>query len=82
MMLKESTVDETHWNDVPVELMMTLDLEARLNGQWVQIGSIEKNKTRLIKFNFDRVEATAVRINLKETYGAKTAKLFEVRCYS
>ena len=82
MMLKESTVDETHWNDVPVELMKTLDLEARVNGQWVKIGSIEKNKTRLVKFNFDTVRTTAVRINLKETYGAKIAKLFEVRCYS
>ncbi|WP_372775234.1 FAD-dependent oxidoreductase [Mangrovibacterium sp.] len=82
MMLKESTVDDAHWNDVPVELMKTLNLEARVDGQWVKIGSIEKNKTRLVKFNFDTVRTTAVRINLKETYGAKIAKLFEVRCYS
>ncbi len=81
MMLKESTVDETHWNDVPVELMKSLDLEARVKGQWMKVGSIEKNRTRLIKFNFDTVETTAIRINLQNTYGAKIAKLFEVRCY-
>lgn len=81
LMRKDSKVSETFWNDVPTELMKSLDLEARVNGRWIKLGAIDKNKTRLIKFDFAQIKATAVRIRMKETYGAKNAKLFEVRCY-
>jgi hypothetical protein len=81
MMRKDSRVSATFTNTVPEELLKSLEAEVRVKGKWVKIGSLEKNRTRLIKFRFNRVEATAVRIRLKETYGAKNAKLFEVRCY-
>jgi hypothetical protein len=82
LMRKDSKVDEAFWNDVPVELLKSLDLEARINGRWELIGAQNNNRTRLIKFSFNSVKTTAIRITLKETYGAKNAKLFEVRCYS
>ena len=67
---------------VPPELMKTLSCEARINGKWVEVASVENNLTRLVQFNFPQVKATAVRVKLKETWGAKNAKLFEIRCYS
>jgi hypothetical protein len=56
--------------------------EARVNGSWIKLGTLDNNKRRLIKFKFDSVKTTAIRLKLKETYGKKTVKLFEVRCYA
>lgn len=81
MMRKDSKVSATFWNDVPAELLKSLDIAVRTNGKWVNQGSVAQNRTRLIKFKFARVQTTALRIRLKETYGHKNAKLFEVRCY-
>ena len=66
---------------VPPELMKVLDVEVRLDGSWVKVAETKNNIVRLIKFDFEQVKTTAIRINLKETYGHPTAKLFEVRCY-
>ena len=82
LMRKGSKVSETFWNDVPVELLKSLSVEARVNGRWIKVGSEDDNRTRLVRFVFDRVRATGIRITMKETYGAPNAKLFEVRCYA
>ncbi len=66
---------------VPPEMMKSLSLEARIKGKWIQLGELTDNKRRLIKFAFDPVRATAIRINLDETYGEKNARLYEVRAY-
>ena len=50
-------------------------------GRWQKAASFDKNKFRLIKFNFAQVKADGVRFIMEETYGAKTAKLFEIRAY-
>lgn len=81
MMRKDSKVSFNFWNDVPTEMMKSLDVEARVNGKWIKLGSEDDNRTRLIKFSFDQIRTSGIRINLKETYGAPNAKLFEVRCY-
>lgn len=81
MMRKDSRVSATFRNDVPTELLKSLEVEARVRGQWVSVGAQTNNRTRLIKFHFDPVTATAVRLRLKETYGHPNVKLFEVRCY-
>ena len=77
----DSPAKKHHTTEVPPELLKSLTAEARVDGKWVELGSLDKNRTRLIKLDFDKVRATAVRIHLKETYGNPTAKLFEVRCY-
>lgn len=82
MMLKGSTVNKTFTNTVPEELLKSISLEARVKGQWISLGEINQNKTRLIKFHFDPISATAIRVRMTETYGAKDAKLYEVRCYT
>lgn len=81
MMRKDSSDEGIYRNSVPEELMKSLTLEARVQGEWIKVGNIERNKTRLVKFKFDKIMTTAIRILLKETYGHKNAKLFEVRCY-
>ncbi len=82
MMMKDSRNNKTFTNTIPEELLKSLALEARIKGQWTSLGSISNNKTRLIKFRFDPLKTTAVRIKINETYGAKHAKLFEIRCYA
>ena len=81
MMRKDSKVSATFWNDVPPELLKSLELEACIAEKWQRLESRDKNRTRLIKLQFDAVMATAIRIRIKETYGHKNAKLFEIRCY-
>ncbi|WP_165748694.1 FAD-dependent oxidoreductase [Cellulophaga sp. Z1A5H] len=81
MMRKDSLNDEHFSNQVPEELLKSLSLEARIDGNWVSISSINKNKTRLIKFNFDTIKATAIKIIVKETYGKENVKLFGISCF-
>ncbi|UMB61696.1 FAD-dependent oxidoreductase [Lutibacter sp. A80] len=80
-MHKLSPENSRHTSKVPIELLKSMKVEGRVNGEWIKIGEIENNKKRLIKFNFNKIKTTAVRLKLKETYGAKDIKLFEVRCY-
>lgn len=82
MMRKDSKNDELYANHVPKELLKSLSLQGRVNGKWEILGGIEDNRTRLIKFNFKPSKVTAVKLKLKETYGAKNIKLFEIRCYA
>jgi len=67
--------------DVPPELIKSALVEVRVNGKWHEVASVNENITRLLSFNFARVKTTAVKITLKDTWGYKNAKLFEVRCY-
>lgn len=82
MMRKDSKNDELYQNSVPEEMIKALTLEARIKGQWQEIAQITENRTRLIRLNFPLINTTAVRVRLTETYGKKTAKLFEIRAYS
>ncbi|WP_152286247.1 FAD-dependent oxidoreductase [Flavicella marina] len=82
MMRKDSRNNDLYGNHVPKELLKSLSIQGRVKGQWVELGAIEENRTRLIKFKFDETLVSAVKINLKETYGADDIKLFEVRCYA
>ncbi|AUS05495.1 FAD-dependent oxidoreductase [Pseudotamlana carrageenivorans] len=82
MMRKDSRNDELYGNHVPKEMLKSLSVQVRIQGQWKDLGRVETNRTRLIKFKFEPIKVTAVRLHLKETYGAKNIKLFEVRCYS
>jgi hypothetical protein len=81
MLRRNYTIGEKYTNTVPVEMLKSLDVEVRVMGTWVKVCSHDDNRRRLIRFTFDRVKATGVRITMKETYGAQNARLFEVRCY-
>ncbi|WP_010135923.1 FAD-dependent oxidoreductase [Ochrovirga pacifica] len=72
---------KTFIDTVPPELLRELDLEVRVNGTWIKVGTKDRNIARLIKFDFTKIKTSAIRIQLKQTYGHKTAKLFEIRAY-
>ncbi|SDR70002.1 FAD dependent oxidoreductase [Polaribacter sp. KT25b] len=82
MMRKDSRNDDLYRNGIPTEMLKSLSLQGRVNGQWIELGNIENNKTRLIKFKFNEVKVTAIKVIMTETYGAQNVKLFEVRCYA
>lgn len=82
MMLKTPRETESYTSGIPSELLKSLSLEAMVDGEWMELGEEGKNRTRLIRFEFDRVETSALRIRLKDTYGAETIKLFGVHCYA
>ena len=82
MMLKTPRDDENFAPPgVPVEMLKAVEVEALVNGEWITVSEVTDNETRLIKVDFNSVEATAIRICPKQTYGAETVKLYEVRCY-
>jgi len=66
---------------VPPEMLKTISVEAQIAGIWVEVGIIHNNLHRLISINFSPVVTNSIRINLIETYGHPTIKLFEIRCY-
>ena len=80
--MMRKTPRANHHTEVPPELVKSLSAEARVDGKWVKLGSVDNNRTRLIKMDFEKVTATAVRVTVHETYGHPTVKLFEIRCYN
>ncbi len=82
MLRRDSLEDEIYSTQVPKELLKSLNVEVRVEGDWKKVGLIENNKTRLITFDFNIVETTAIRIHFTETYGHKNVKLFEIRSYA
>ena len=62
-------------------MIKMLKFYARVKGQWISLGLIENNRTRLIKCQFETLSTTAIKVEMTETYGANTVKLFELRCY-
>jgi len=81
MLRRDSLENKIYSTQVPPELLKTAEVEARIEGKWKRLASLENNRRRLIKFAFDPIETTAIRIKLMETYGASDVKLFEIRCY-
>ncbi|WP_066218978.1 FAD-dependent oxidoreductase [Formosa haliotis] len=82
MMRKDSRNDELYGNAVPKEMLKALRVQGREDGSWVDLGVIEHNKTRLIKFKFESKKVSAIKIKMTETYGKANVRLFEVRCYA
>ena len=66
---------------IPPELIKNLSVEVRVKGKWQEVATVENNMTRLVKIPFSEVKTTAVRLKLKDTWGAENIRLYEVRCY-
>ncbi len=48
----------------------------------VAVASVTKNHQRVNRVRFDAVTGKSVRVEVKETNGAREARIFEIRCYS
>lgn len=81
MMHKNPAKNKNQVTAVPPELVKDFTVEARVNGQWEEVGKKEYNLTRLVKINFNEVKATAIRLKLKNTHGKENIRMYEVRCY-
>jgi len=66
---------------VPPEMIKSLSVESLNEGSWKEIARMDNNLHRLFRVSFPSISTNSIRINLKETYGQPTVKLFEVRCY-
>ncbi len=66
---------------IPPELVKSYTIEALVGKEWVEVARKDDNITRFVSNSFDNVETKSIRINLLETYGEPTIKMFEVRCY-
>ena len=55
IMMRKTSPKSHHTREVPPELLKSLTAEARVNGQWVEVGSIDNNRTRLIRLDFTKV---------------------------
>ncbi|MDF7826833.1 FAD-dependent oxidoreductase [Pontiellaceae bacterium B12227] len=81
-MHKNPAKNEGQHTSVPPELIKTMTVEAQVKGKWVEVAKVENNLVRRIKTSFPKVKATAIRLNIQETWGKPTAKVFEVRAYT
>ncbi|WP_440876000.1 FAD-dependent oxidoreductase [Thalassotalea sp. PLHSN55] len=82
MMRKDSQNEGIYRNNVPEEMMKSLAVLARIKGQWQTVATLDNNRTRLITLSFAPVLATAIKIELIQTYGKNQARLYEVRAYA
>lgn len=80
-MHKNPTKHEGQPMEIPKELVKVFNVEARIKGKWVEVGNVQNNLRRLVKIQFEEIKTTAIRVNLKETYGDSNIKMFEIRCY-
>ncbi len=66
---------------LPPEILKSVSVEAFIDGAWKEIAKKDNNIHRLIQLNFATIKTDALRINLLETWGKESIKLFEVRSY-
>lgn len=65
----------------PPEMIKSLSVEALIDGSWKELARKDKNLKRLIKLEFNKTRTNTIRINLIDTYGHSSIKLFEIRVY-
>ncbi len=82
MMHKNPAKNRGQHTEVPQELIKSMSVDVQMGGNWKEVASVENNLTRLIRFSFEPLKITAVRLNIKATHGKPTAKVFEIRAYS
>lgn len=66
---------------VPPELVKALSIEAKVGKEWIEIANVDDNTTRYLAVDIEEVETKELRIKFRETHGAESIKLFELRCY-
>ena len=66
---------------MPAQLVKSYVVEGRSGGKWEEIVSDTENWRRLAMHWFESREIDALRIVCKETWGDRSAQIFEVRVY-
>lgn len=81
MMHKDEERNAKQIQVVPPQLVKSFTVEAKVDGEWQEIALVENNITRYVALNVEPIKTKELRLNLLETHGAKTIKMFELRCY-
>lgn len=67
---------------IPPELVKHFIVEVKdAKGNWKEVANVDNNIRRFMRVSFPEQKVSAVRISLKQTYGAPVVRLYEVRCY-
>ncbi|OHB81407.1 MAG: hypothetical protein A2W31_08635 [Planctomycetes bacterium RBG_16_64_10] len=59
----------------------TLEYRPLDTGPWTVLAQVRNNYQRLVRHDFDPVDARAVRVHVTATNGDPAARIFEIRCY-
>ncbi|MFR9503975.1 MAG: FAD-dependent oxidoreductase [Rikenellaceae bacterium] len=81
MMHKNQTKYEYDDRRIPEELVKSATIEAKVDGDWQVVATINDNIRSYLPIALDKVKCDRIRISLHETHGATNIKLFELRCY-
>ncbi len=66
---------------VPRECVKDYRVAVLCSGEWIDVAKVKDNFMRHCVHNFDRVEASKVRVTVDATNGDPCARIFEVRAY-
>ncbi|MFI3286220.1 MAG: FAD-dependent oxidoreductase [Rikenellaceae bacterium] len=81
MMHKNEDRNALQIQQVPLELVKSLSIEAKVDGTWQEVARVEDNITRYLAVKIEPTKTKELRVNLLETHGAESIKIFELRCY-
>ena len=56
-------------------------MEVLNDGKWKKVGEVQDNCIRQMRVIFDKMNATAVRVTVTDTWGCSYAKINEIRIY-
>ena len=65
----------------PKELVKSYVLEGLVEGKWTRLAGDDDNQLRHRIHRFPAVNVEALRVTVKETWGAPSARIFEIRAY-
>ncbi len=68
-------------NGICPQLVKKFDVYAIINGAKQLLASVDNNYQRVVKVDFDSVQAEKIIIDFKETYGEKHAEVFEIKIW-
>ena len=66
---------------IPIELVKSFTIKAKIGSEWVEIAKNDDNIRRYVPISFDKISTDEIMIELHSTYGANNIKVFELRCF-
>lgn len=81
MMHKNPDKHKNQIAGIPPELVKDFTISALIDGEWIEIATVKDNIKRYVPINFESINTKELRIDMHNTYGAESIKLFELRCY-
>lgn len=81
MMHKNPQKNFNQIQGVPPELVRSFRVEAKIDGEWIEVANVEDNLVRYVKVDLGKIKTNAMRIRLQDTYGANNIKMYHLGLY-